>query len=162
MSRGLGSVQRAALEYLRSEPFGRREEGTPVSVSTWWIAEVVYKRVGRRNPDRITRSTARATEAERTAMRRALLGLEQRGLVERRGYIGTTSYWLRPVTAQDATAAVDYCTERIRQIEAEFDAEYADAPDDDVEGLRARRRARREIDRLQEIAAHWREHPACS
>jgi len=91
MSRGLGRVQQRVLTYLRREPLGR-ENGRPMPVDTAQIADVVY---GHRTRRRVRLGIlTTATVTQRKATRRALLGLEQRGLVERAPWRpGQASSW---------------------------------------------------------------------
>jgi hypothetical protein len=87
-------VQRDVLAYLRAEPFGR-DHGEVVTAATWWITEHVY---GYDGDDDDRRHEAQASEPQRSAVRRALAGLERAGLVERVGWrgrseSGQTAYW---------------------------------------------------------------------
>jgi hypothetical protein len=92
MSRGLGRVQRDALAYLRTLPQVRYRPPDPVGVPAWAVAEAVFHQ---RPTRRTTRRHARATDAQRNAVRRALLALEAQGLVVREARRpGQTSFWL--------------------------------------------------------------------
>ena len=138
MSRGHGVVQRRALDYLRSEPFGRTRDDEPVGVATWWICEVVYGHADETNVDDVTRSRSKLTTAQLTATRRALAGLERDGLVLREERPADRTYWRHhpdddlPQVVRASRAACRHEVER--QLAAARAELVADFPDGEPSG----------------------------
>lgn len=79
MSRGLGSVQTKLLELLEADRYRQRPRD-PYGVPSWWLTEAAFYPHTLGPPNRARR---RATPAEKASVKRALAGLETRGLIRR-------------------------------------------------------------------------------